>query len=121
MAFTRGSWKGTYVQEGSRRVYQIGATFNNNDASDFNGYWTTLLTKTTTANCTITLTPVGDNANTKIVIQDTNGVSNVHEPVIADIDTVEDALVAADTSIGTANTDAATYASTRLTYTTGTP
>jgi len=92
-----------------------------NDAADFEAYWDTLLTKTTTANCTLVLSEVGDNANKKVLITDTNGVANVHEPVIADIDSVEDALVAADTSIATANTDSATYASTRLTYSVGTP
>ena len=120
MGFIKANFVGGWIDNGSTRDYRTRAVFLNADADAVVDYFYSALSKTVTAACSCVAPALGTEYKLVTVTEPGCNIAaspSPHEAVIADLDTIQDALFAMNATIATANAAAATYASGKIDYT----
>lgn len=111
--YVRANFKGTYKDNGDTQDYITVAPMETDHAIAFVNYWASILVKTVTANCMCVRTYLTSDYQLVTITEPNLSIAaNLHEAVLDDIDTVQDALETMSGTIATANTAADAYATT---------
>lgn len=111
--YVRANFKGTYKDNGDTQDYVTVAPMETDHATAFVNYWANVLAKTVTVNCTCIKNRISDDYQLVIITEPALDIGDdLHEAVLTDIDTVQDALETMSATIATANAAAETFAGT---------